>query len=125
MDSRQNKYHIFPFLLALLVFFSSAGIVLPKHHCQLKAQNESLSCADTGCQKGCCSTELQYFQLDQDQSIPSLDNGLNSTVNYFFVATVNAFIIVHEGRQHEQLFFNYKPPPLLRDIPVLVQSFLL
>lgn len=122
-------YRYFSVLLALLVYFTSVGLVLGKRHCQLKQNNllegKQYSCAETGCQKGCCSTEFHYFKLDQDQQTTTLDFKLSKELIQFVVLYVSVFLENDLEKSEATLFAQYKPPLIQRDIPVLIQSFLL
>jgi hypothetical protein len=112
------------------VFFTSSGFVLGKHHCKMKqkmSQGEiGISCSETGCQKGCCSTEFRYFKLDQDQQNTSLGNFLSTKLSQFAQAYSFTFLLPSpENNTKTPKFFLYKPPLITKDIPVLLESFLL
>lgn len=85
-----------------------------------------ISCADLGgCKKGCCDTDYQHFQLDQDQQTASTNFELTPQVSQFITAFVAVFLVEILPQTEINNFQTYKPPLILRDIPVLVQSFLL
>lgn len=129
MERSKSTYRYISIILACLVFCSSAGLILGKHHCNLKEKNllegTQYSCAETGCKKGCCSTEFQYFKLDQDQQTNLLGFKLTKQPTQLVFQYVALF---HENGlkpTDTPLFERYKPPLIPRDIPVLTQSFLL
>lgn len=130
MIKKSFTYRFTAFLLATLMFFTSSGFVLGKHQCKME-QNRmqeavNLSCNETGCKKGCCSTELQYFKLDQEQQTVHAEFQLTDELSQFITAFASAFVLNSSVEETETpKYFLYKPPLILRDIPVLIQSFLL
>lgn len=129
MKTQFPTYKITAFLLALLVFLTSGGLILSKHNCQMQqkklAEGEFYSCADSGCKKGCCSTEFLFFKLDQDQINTPFDVSFDQEVIQFATVFVSTFLrnIIAENSFPKYQF--YKPPLIQKDIPVLIQSFLL
>ena len=129
MNKISTTYRFITFFLASLVFFTSGGFVLGKHHCKMmqknKVENTTFSCAETGCKKGCCSTDFQYFKLDQDQQT----NTLNFDFTKDLIQFITAYVVVFSNNdliETETLsYYNYRPPLISRDIPVLFESFLL
>ncbi len=72
-------------------------------------------------EKGCCDDQSSLFKLDQPQSfeLPALD--LNPA---FLTALVSSsFSAVPSPDEHPTHFLTYKPPPLVCDRPVLLQTF--
>lgn len=123
MNKISSTYPLLAFFLAILVFLTSSGFVLGKHHCKMKAANASFSCAEMGCQKGCCSTEFQYFKLDQDQQISNLDMNQLKTPEVF-AAILTIFQIDFPSKNTlSSKFQTYKPPIVESDISVLFQVF--
>lgn len=130
MTKNNLTYRFTAFLLAGLMFFTSSGFVLGKHQCEMEqnSMQEKVvsSCTETGCQKGCCSTELEYFKLDQDQQTTQAEFQLTDELNQFITAFASVFLSNTSLQQTERpKYFLYKPPLILRDIPVLIQSFLI
>lgn len=117
-------YRLISFCLAVLIYVSSAGVVLGKHHCKMQAQNLETICAKTGCKKGCCSTEFQHFQLDQDQQTNSFNLEISKPLSHFVIAFVGTFLIEKPNQKQISTYEQYKPPLIFRDIPVFIQSFL-
>jgi hypothetical protein len=123
-------YRFTAFLLATLMFFTSSGFVLGKHQCKMEQNNTkevvNLSCNETGCKKGCCSTELQYFKLDQEQQTAHAEFQLNDELSQFITAFASVFVFSSSVKETKTpKYFLYKPPLIQKDIPVLIQSFLL
>lgn len=126
MHKISSTYRFIAFLLASLVFFTSSGFVLGKHQCKLKEQNKELTCAETGCQKGCCSTDFQYFKLDQDQQTAHAEFQLTDELSQFITVFASVFMFTSAVQETKTpKYFLYKPPLIRKDIPVLIQSFLL
>ncbi|MDF1864556.1 MAG: hypothetical protein P1U70_06970 [Saprospiraceae bacterium] len=123
-------YRFTAFLLATLMFFTSSGFVLGKHQCKMeqKSMQETvnLACNETGCQKGCCSTELEYFKLDQDQQTAHAEFQLTDELSQFITVFASVFMFTSAVQETKTpKYFLYKPPLIRKDIPVLIQSFLL
>jgi len=145
-------YRLLAFCLALLMFFTSLGIAVDKHfcqgelkhvsfwskakschqiaqqsHCNSKSSTCSMATAmQNSCQKDCCNNELMYVSFDT--------NGVETSVTeLFFKPVLSDFLpsystitlLFTEYKSFVSLYQHYKPPLLNRDIPVLIQSFLL
>lgn len=136
----------------MLMLVTSVGLNIDMHYCQgeLKTFNlfgKAKSChqlaqmkhcskakkschapkadmASQECKKDCCNNESIYAALDADlvqiQTTEYSDSDL-STISLKQVDTGNLPLVLKTSL-HAQ---NYRPPPLIRDIPVLIQSFLL
>lgn len=93
-----------------------------KSSCHKKAMKSSCS-KDKG-SKGCCDNEKVFILLDADYGAAeyvSLNIVQVQFVAAFITIFYHLFLETDSSRSH---FNNYKPPPLDRDILVLVQSFL-
>ena len=137
-----------PLVLAVLMIFSAAGYILDVHYCQGQVKSYSLFGKAKGCNgKGsavltcahqepstmadrcamerlpCCDNRLFHFQSSQDQVIQA-STVTPVTQQYHFVPSYAALLRdPTDITTHIQS--RYRPPPLLRDIPVLMQTFLL
>lgn len=127
-------------ILALSVLFSTTGILMGKHFCKKEMQTEkvlakSKSCcqsnnstcssAESGCDKDCCSNEYEYFQSDQVKLAQSIDlPTLNKPALVATLLLVFDFEIPTYDNNTLQLL-SYRPPIVERDIPVLLQTFLI
>ena len=129
MNKISPTYQFIAFVLAFLMFFTSGGFVLGKHHCKMEQKSmvdtTTLSCAEMGCKKGCCSTDYQYFKLDQDQQNNTLDFESNKELVQFVTAYVAVFLTNDFVKKDTPSYSNYRPPLIQKDIPVLFESFLL
>ena len=122
------------FLMAIVVLLTTTGFSLHKHHCTVT--NETITSVahvknccgtnnDKDCPKGCCQDETEYIKLNSEIYLPA-------TIHEFtpvqFVAVIQYYVLNGIFDQDNKLitkYLNYRPPLLVRDISVLVQSFLI
>lgn len=140
-------------ILAALVFISSTGFVINKHYCQGELKETALvvkakSCHEkelddranmpancpmhqsknsSGCEekKGCCDNETEFVKLDIDQDIVSFEY---QKLQIPQLATILVFATdfnLEETITSPVHFKNYKPPLIVCDVPVSLQTFLL
>ncbi|WP_271855139.1 HYC_CC_PP family protein [Patiriisocius marinus] len=127
--------------LSLLMLLSSSGITYAQHFCgdfemlaKVTLGLEHLSCgmtisestcdSETQEDHDCCDNE--YSQINTDENYTASD--FNFQVSPIFAATfVSVFILQTETFINDQntLFARYQPPPLIKDIPVLFETFLI
>ena len=127
--------------LSLLMLLSSSGITYAQHFCgdfemlaKVTLGQEHLSCgmimSESSCDSktkadhDCCDNE--YSQISTDENYTASD--FNFQVSSVFAATiVSVFILKTETLISEQntFFARYQPPPLIKDIPVLFETFLI
>lgn len=121
------------FTLALLVLLTSTGFSLHKHHCTVTNEtvtsivHEKSCCGKNDkqdCPKKCCQDQVKYIQLDTETSPPVSQHQLSPDL---FVAVLHVILFElfeqHDLRRNKYL--NYNIPPIIQDIPVLTQSFLI
>ena len=138
-------FRILHITLAFLIFVSSTGFTLNSHFCQntlqsvaifLSPQNcheraahcamsTSKSCCSktkNACSKDCCEDKSQFIKADIDFTPFAADDFqidlpdlLPSPLSIHFETTLIDKLI---------RFNNYIPPPLIRNLPLLFQSFL-
>lgn len=130
---------IFHIVLAFLLYLGSAGVLINRHYCreQLKASAFFLpaekchhgavcpmhaSSPESG-EKGCCSDRSERVQLDVQQEVvssvdlPSLRPApLAQAPSIFLQAKLEADV------RHPH-FLHYKPPLIVYDLPVALQTF--
>ncbi|PHN01878.1 HYC_CC_PP family protein [Flavilitoribacter nigricans] len=151
--NNSNTYRIIAFSLAILMFSTSVGFAIDMHYCgdHLKSVNffgKAKDClelanpkAEKKCshphhqeektqnkahsldKKDCCNNKVIQFQADQDQELQIVDYSISQPLQQFVVALVFTFFNPSPIERKKPSFALYKPPLLLRDIPVLVQSF--
>lgn len=138
--------------LALLVFISSSGFVVNKHYCRnelkdvaifvraeschikTKVQKMPAACPmhlAKGCEmpeqqdeRDCCDDESEFVKLEQDQQVQSLTVDLLKhpvTLVAIFVA-LKLQLPSQDARTISYL--NYKPPLIVCDLSVSLQTFL-
>lgn len=153
MDPVSRTYRVIALGMAFLMFATSAGFAIDMHYCQGQLKSMSIfgnakSCqekteavvvdcpvhgkmmvsASNGCatgDKSCCDDETILVQSDQDQILPGYDVNMSKQFQQFVVAFASIFLITDPVQMITPDFLHYKPPLLLRDVCVLVQSFLL
>jgi len=139
--------------LALVMFVTSMGFAVDLHYCkgQLKSfsflgkaetchemskTTPAKSCPmhaklvqdEDGCSmemKDCCDNKVLYIQSDQDQKVPTYNFEIDRSLDQFVVSSVLLYFNEFLGDVASPLVSQYKPPLLLRDVLVLIQSFLL
>ena len=141
-----KRFHrITSFLLAGLMLVSATGFSVDMHFCQNEfkslalfgeAQNcherAALTChhavqkdnatAEQG--NDCCSNKSIEVAPSDDERVPVPT--LTSAQTQFIAVFVATFLLpAVEAPTTGVPYLNYRPPLLLRDIPVLVQSFLI
>ena len=149
MHSIALTYRFFALCLATLMLLTSAGITVDMHFCRgelktLSLFGEAKSCHKTGVMKNCprhaemtteqgdsmsrkkcCENKTLSLLADQTQEVQNFSFVLSQQVQQFLIAYVAVF---HTGNAMETGtpdFAHYKPPLIVRDIPVHIQSFLL
>ena len=109
---------------------STSGVGITKHFCGKRLASISVL-GDGGCScgvmegaSGCCHTERSFFQLDDDFSVAPVQsfNVASASIISIFVYHLS-FDFLKSDRSVALL--NYKPPIPDKDIPVLIQSFLI
>ena len=129
-------------VLSLLLLLSSTGITYAQHYCgehemmaKVTLGHEMLSCGmvmshDDGCQDepkedhGCCDNKYTHVDVDDNYADVSLDLQLNPV----FVASFVAVFVVGEASTYNKnpdYFKDYSPPPLLEDLQVLYETYLI
>lgn len=153
MSPINNTYRIISLTLALLMFFTSTGFSIDMHFCgdNLKSvnmlgkakncyelaktvspkdclQHQKIKKETTGCsmdKKDCCQNRSLNLQADLTLENQSSEFTMSQQLQDFVIAYL---VVLLEDRIVETdtpSFADYKPPIIPRDIPVLVQSFLL
>ncbi|MDY2585990.1 MULTISPECIES: HYC_CC_PP family protein [Flavobacteriaceae] len=133
-------FKIVSFCMALLVFVSTMSFTIESHYCgdvlvdtsvfgkvescgmEVQQKTSSTECDIT--KKDCCSDE-QLVVDGQDNlkiSFDKLDKEQQILVATFIYSYVNLFT---ELQTENISFRDYSPPPLVRDVQVLDQTFLI
>lgn len=118
--------------LALTLLLATTGMTLNKHYCMGRlvsvAVNESAApCSENGepVQMPCCEDVSEELKVEE---VAQASFDFNATPDLYQLAIVTYFLLdapLVSVEQGQVKFQNYSPPPPDRDIPVLVQSFLI
>ncbi len=128
-------------LLSTLLLLSSSGIAYAKHYCgefemlsQITLGEENLSCGmvmeETSCddeqteEHSCCDNEYTQVTTDNHFAKASFDIQFDQNFVAAFVATFVLNIPIADTITKD-LYSVYDPPPIIRDIPVLYETFLI
>ena len=152
MKSINNTYRIFALTMALVMFTSSVNLAMDMHFCQGKLKSVSFigkaeTCHDMasskmpnctqhqemagepeGCsisKKECCSNKSVHIQSDVDELETSSELVVSQQLQNFIVAYVEVFLKNNYIERTSSNFQYYHSPIVVKDIPVLNQSFLL
>ena len=115
-------------ILALLVFISTTGMTVSKHYCGDKLESIAIdSTTDSCCEMpDCCHDETSFYKVNDDFSVPALDNQIQvSSIDLLFTTTFLA--IAFEIIAPDYVIFSLaeSPPPLETDsVLALIQSYL-
>ncbi len=132
---------IFSAILSLVILFTSMGFTVSSHECGgkrvktvLSIGNANVSCGmetTTGdCESStkkmkanCCKDEFQKIQLNDDYTQTTTFVHFSPDFTTVFAAIL--FDLLPNVSTQSFFFKNYLPPPLVKDIKVLVKSFLI
>ena len=127
---RQFFHQIASLLMALLVLASTVSWTVDKHICMGRVMDISLfshadDCGmDMDMEKSCCDDESFTVQGQDDLKISFENFDLDQQV--FLISFVQTYFQRFEVELEEpNSFIAYNPPPLLRDVQVLDQTFLI
>jgi len=116
--------------MALLVLVSTVSWTVDKHLCMGRVMDISFFAHADDCgmdmdmESSCCDDESFTIQ-GQDNLKMSFDN-FSLDQQLFFVSFVHSYFYLFEGEVEEvNPFVDYSPPPLIRDVQVLHQTFLI
>jgi len=131
---------IFSVILGLVILATSMGFTVSSHFCGGKKVKTVLSigCSDVSCgmeknsnncaskiqmKPDCCQDEYQLIQNDEDFSQQTTQFDFSPK---FLIAFIISYVDLFENETTEIDFFaDHSPPPLIKDIPVLIESLLI
>ena len=152
MKPINSVYRIFALIMALVIFTSSVSFAIDMHYCQSKLKTVSFfgkaeTCHDmmsgkmSDCpqhqemmgesegrsisKKGCCDNKSVHIQSDLNQLNSNANFVIGQELQHFVAAFVEVFLINNYVDRTSPSFQFYHPPIVVKDIPVLNQSFLL
>jgi hypothetical protein len=121
--------HIF---FAILILVSTTGIGVKKHFCGKKHVFTTLAFLDKACcdtdlpmPPGCCREEVEYYQLDTDIQAPAIILAPDFLPDLSFAPVASILPPAASFQFVAPDFYNYIPPLLPVDIPVLFERFLI
>ena len=127
---KQILHQILSSLMAILVLASTVSWTVDKHICMGRVMDISLFSHADDCgmsmdmEKSCCDDESFTVQGQHDLKMSFDDFSLYQQV--FIVSSVHTYFhLMEEASEEPNNFNDYNPPPLIRDIQVLDQTFLI
>lgn len=126
--------------LSFLMLLSSSGIAYAQHFCgdfemmaKITLGQEKMTCGmvmEDPCndeqdeEHSCCDNEYAQVTTDENFAAASFDLQVPPV---FAAAFVSVFVLNTETftSKEQTLFTQYHPPPLIKDIPVLFERFLI
>ncbi len=147
---QDRTYRLMALLMVTLMLVSSVGLNIDMHYCKGELKTFNLfgkakncheiamnghckakkSChapvqkAESDCKKDCCNNKTVYAEFDADLIPPILQTTPHHPLSFIIpqpIYLTSLSVDLHTFTH----FQNYRPPPLIKDIPVLIQSFLL
>ena len=120
---------IFTVFVVLIFLVGNIGLTVSSHYCGGHLSDVSFyfaatcGCGDSQMDSDCCQTKSDFVQLDEDFTVVTHDLNLDSEL--IFEIGNNCFDLSFQSEHSLTEYLNYKPPLIGRDIPMLVQSFLI
>ncbi|HDY68803.1 MAG TPA: hypothetical protein ENH85_13560 [Candidatus Scalindua sp.] len=118
-------------LLVALIFVGTTGFTVEEFYCgsHLKSVHIFTSpkpcCSQPNTPGGACRTETEYIKADINSDIPVLAQKIEQPTLSPAILTAFVQLLVSNGESYPVKYLNYKPPLLLKDIPVLTLSLLI
>jgi hypothetical protein len=129
-------------LLTLLLLISNTGVTYAQHFCggyemmaKVTLGHERLSCGmamvQTDCDQAhenkthsCCNN--QYTQVDLDDTLAQTVFQFQITPTFNSINTaISSAVSEILKHQKEGVYVKYNPPPLIKDLPVFFETFLI
>ena len=116
-------------ILSSLMLFSTIGMVVSKHFCEntlisIAIDNEADSCCGDA---DCCHNENQFYNLDEDFSIPQISNiPVLAEFDIIGFGLINEFLTeIHKSKNRITAFVDLPDPPKIQKTLALKQLYLL
>lgn len=74
--------------------------------------------------RGCCDDETEFLKADEDQIVSYFEWDLKKPVPVLIAAGWPSQMDLHPGDRQIPHYLNYKPPLIVYDLPVRLQTFL-
>lgn len=136
-------------ILISLVLLSSCGFVISTHYCQNELKSISLYKQSENCHEDleakelcplhamhqpqhtkstgkddCCNDHIEWFQLDEEYRTETVNLQLQYSQFLIAVVTLTLHLELPRLEVPKLHYLNYKPPLLVYDIPVSLQTFI-
>jgi len=115
-------------ILSFTLLVSTTGFTITRHYCGDKVESIAVdSVPESCCEMGdCCHNELTLYQVEDDFSIPVIDNQIHATSFELLFSAVFVVIPQIEVASEFMLFSVAESPPPLKTVTVLslLQSYL-
>ena len=127
---KQALHRFLSTLMALLVLASTVSWTVDRHLCMGRVLDVSLFAHAEDCGMGmemetsCCADESFTVQGQDHLKISLDDHGLDQPFFVLDRTPFQFFLIVGEVEAAPS-FLDYSPPPLIRDVQLLYQTFLI
>jgi hypothetical protein len=140
---------VFHILLAILVFISSSGLMFSKHYCQGELKNtalfvEAASCHSLAKRKfcphhnsstqkettevtvnnSCCATVTDFVKNEDHQLSYGIESPVTDILPFLPVMPSGLYTAAPMVNFKAAYYLHYKPPLLVCDFPVCLQTFL-
>ena len=132
-------------ILALLILISSTGFTINSHFCRSQLKDvriffkaddcykkiktnkihQTCHAKKQSCENNCCKNTSKYYKLDQDQQLSSFDFKLFSQPDFIATLWIIFNFEISKTDSKSAQYLNYKPPLIVCDLPVDLQTFLL
>jgi hypothetical protein len=142
LEGKNHMKRFLSLLLAVVFLAGNIGVTVANHYCGDEIYNQAVSLghADLNCgmekserqtcespndffSKSCCQTEFHNYKISDEFQSELNESKIDIK---FSIAIFRAFYpSLTIEKDHPAEYFNYYPPLLERDIPVLIQSFLI
>ena len=118
-------------LLTALILIGTTGFTIEKFYCGSYLKSIHLFTSPTPCclkpnnPEGKCRTETEYITSKFNGDLPFLTQKIEQLTNFPATSTLFFQFLFTYSKSYPVMYLNYKPPLLVKDIPVHIQSFLI
>lgn len=129
--------------LAVLVFISSTGLVLSRHYCRDELKSLALFAKAKSCheadpmahcpvhghampmddERDCCDDEVDFLKVDDERQLSSAEWQPHLPLALSAVVAFGLPLEDQTAGRGPIPYLHYKPPLLVRDLPVRLQTF--
>ncbi|MFT5168902.1 MAG: hypothetical protein ACI8P3_004147 [Saprospiraceae bacterium] len=154
MNPRKKLHRFLALFMAGLVFLTSTGFTIDVHYCQDKIKrisfigkaktcqevaachkagekkavkschNQNISCGEKLSHKGCCENNSTFVKYNGDLPAVTTDAYQVTELQTIPAIFFSSLQLSSISNTQAPTFLNYWPPPLERDIPVLLHRYL-